>query len=75
MIGMDPFAAVVELDRVMTGFDRPWFVSGGWAIDLFVGRVTREHEDIEMGLSFRIRSRSAGTSGSGSCSTFGTKRG
>ena len=29
MIGMDPFAAVVELDRVMTGFDRPWFVSGG----------------------------------------------
>ena len=50
MIGMDPFAAVVELDRVMTGFDRPWFVSGGWAIDLFVGRVTREHEDIEMGL-------------------------
>ena len=34
----------------MAGFPRPWFVSGGWAIDLFVGRVTREHEDLEVGL-------------------------
>jgi len=25
-------------------------VCGGWAIDLFVGEVTREHEDIEIGI-------------------------
>jgi Aminoglycoside-2''-adenylyltransferase len=33
----------------MREFGRPWFVSGGWAIDLFVGRVTRDHEDVEIG--------------------------
>jgi len=46
------FASVIEVDRVMTGFDRPWFVSGGWAIDLFLGHVTREHEDLEIGAFF-----------------------
>ncbi len=26
-----------------------WFVCGGWAIDLFLGKVTREHTDVEVG--------------------------
>ncbi|MFD6463810.1 nucleotidyltransferase domain-containing protein [Streptomyces roseolus] len=26
----------------------PWCVAGGWALDLFVGSTTREHEDIEI---------------------------
>jgi Aminoglycoside-2''-adenylyltransferase len=26
----------------------PWCVAGGWAIDLFLGRRTREHDDIEV---------------------------
>ena len=25
----------------MRGFDRPWFVAGGWALDLFLGAVSR----------------------------------
>ena len=33
----------------MHGYPRPWFVSGGWAVDLFVGRLTREHHDVEIG--------------------------
>jgi hypothetical protein len=28
----------------------PWCVVGGWAIDLALGRVTREHEDLEIGV-------------------------
>jgi hypothetical protein len=36
--------------REMEGFPCPWFVSGGWAIDLFVGQVTRRHEDREIGI-------------------------
>src|SRR5437867_13350030 len=44
------FAPIERVARVMAGFPRPWFVSGGWAIELFVGRVTREHEDLEVGL-------------------------
>jgi hypothetical protein len=35
--------------RELEGFPDRWFVSGGWAIDLFLGEETREHEDIEIG--------------------------
>jgi hypothetical protein len=31
----------------MSGFDRPWFVAGGWAIDLFLGRIRRRHKDLD----------------------------
>jgi len=37
------------LDR-MGKFDRPWFIAGGWAVDLFLGRVTRSHKDIEIAI-------------------------
>jgi hypothetical protein len=46
------FAPVTGLMRVMAGYPHPWFVSGGWAIDLFVGRETRGHEDVEVGAFF-----------------------
>jgi hypothetical protein len=26
----------------------PWWIAGGWAIDLFLGRQMREHEDIDV---------------------------
>jgi hypothetical protein len=26
----------------------PWWVAGGWAIDLFLGRQTRKHDDIDI---------------------------
>jgi hypothetical protein len=43
----------------MRGFDRPWWIAGGWAIELFVSRKLRDHEDIELGLlredQFRLR--------------------
>jgi hypothetical protein len=28
--------------------DVPWYVAGGWAIDLFHGKQRREHEDLEI---------------------------
>ena len=34
----------------MKGFERPWFVAGGWAIDLYLGQVSRPHADIEIGI-------------------------
>jgi len=37
-----------ELDEVMSAVDRSWWLAGGWAIDLFLGRRTREHEDIDV---------------------------
>jgi hypothetical protein len=45
-----PFALVVAAAALMQGFPGPWFVSGGWAIDLFLDRVTRTHSDIEIGI-------------------------
>src|SRR4051812_12031153 len=35
---------------VMVGFERPWCIAGGWAIDLAVGRATREHQDVEIAI-------------------------
>jgi hypothetical protein len=28
----------------------PWWVAGGWGLDLFLGRVTRAHKDLDMGI-------------------------
>jgi len=49
-ISYDDLLTITEL---MKGFPAPWHVAGGWAIDLFVGRVTREHEDLEIGIARR----------------------
>src|SRR5258706_7709433 len=38
-------------DKVATFFAAlhvPWWIAGGWAIDLFLGRETREHEEIDV---------------------------
>jgi len=38
-----PEEAAARLDP-----DVRWAVAGGWAVDLFLGRVTRDHEDLEV---------------------------
>ena len=35
----------------MEGADFLWFVAGGWAIDLFLGTRTRDHEDLEIAVA------------------------
>lgn len=47
-IGHDELLAVTHL---MQDFPAPWYVSRGWAIDAFLGRVTRQHEDLEIGIA------------------------
>ena len=37
-----------EVARRLEGAGVSWCVVGGWAIDLFVGRQTREHHDLEV---------------------------
>lgn len=34
--------------ELMRGYERPWWIGGGWAIDLFLGRTTREHADVDV---------------------------
>jgi hypothetical protein len=38
-----------EVAEFMTGFDRPWWVVGGWAIDAFT-RVSRPHDDVDISI-------------------------
>jgi len=45
-----PDHAAARLQRVRSTRERPirWATAGGWALDLFLGRVTRDHEDLEI---------------------------
>jgi len=45
---MSSFEEPLKVFKLLAGFKKHWFVAGGWAIDLFLGKVTREHEDIEI---------------------------
>jgi hypothetical protein len=37
-----------EAARRLAGVDVPWCVIAGWSLDLFRGRQTRDHEDLEI---------------------------
>jgi GNAT superfamily N-acetyltransferase len=40
-----------EAARRLTGLDVPWHVAGGWALDLWHGRQTRPHGDLEIAVA------------------------
>lgn len=42
-----PFS-VEKVAGLLGGLPVRWWVAGGWAVDLFVGGVTREHEDVDV---------------------------
>ena len=42
------FDLPLSIASVMSDFQPSWFVAGGWAIDLFLEKETRPHEDIEI---------------------------
>jgi hypothetical protein len=35
---------------LMAGFGAPWGVAGGWAVDLYLGRPTRPHADLDLAI-------------------------
>lgn len=37
-----------EVASFFSGLDAPWWIAGGWALDLFLGQQTREHDDIDI---------------------------
>jgi hypothetical protein len=42
-----------EVAERLAAVDEPWFITAGWAIDLFVGRRTRDHGDTEVAVGRR----------------------
>ncbi|MEV6757192.1 hypothetical protein [Streptomyces sp. NPDC051214] len=39
-----------EVAQRLSGISTPWYVAAGWALELFRGRQTRAHGDIEIGI-------------------------
>ena len=55
----DQLTALAELDRLLTEHRLPYWLFGGWAVDFHVGRVTREHADIDVAVWIDDRIRLA----------------
>ena len=53
--GNTDFAAVSAVYSLFSGLTAPYWIAGGWAIDLAVGRVTRDHADVDVMLLDRDR--------------------
>jgi len=45
------FEQCMKVNELMTGFNKQWFIAGGWAIDLFIGSQTRQHKDLEIAIA------------------------
>lgn len=41
-------ATLAEVAELFSGCDAPWWVAGGYAIELAAGRVLREHADVDV---------------------------
>jgi len=39
---------VARLAEVMSGYGATWSLCGGWAVDAWIGKVTREHGDVDV---------------------------
>ena len=46
MRGSD-FRELIYAVKLFEDYDSPWAICGGWAIDLFLNRVTRPHKDVD----------------------------
>ena len=44
------FELCIKVKNIMNKFGYPWFIAGGWAIDLFLEKETRLHDNIEIGI-------------------------
>jgi hypothetical protein len=39
-----------EAAQLFAGVERPWWIAGGWAIDLWLERRSREHEELDVAI-------------------------
>jgi hypothetical protein len=44
----EEFDPVLAVSSILSALSVPWWITGGWAVDLAVGRRTRRHEDIDV---------------------------
>ena len=44
------FSLPQKITALMQNFQSDWYIAGGWAIDLYLGEISRPHEDIEIAI-------------------------
>jgi len=37
-----------DVGRLLSGLTCPWWICGGWALDLFLNSETRRHDDLDV---------------------------
>ena len=48
---MNSFAQVHRINLLLNDLPCQWFICGGWAIDLFLNQVTRDHKDVDIAIA------------------------
>ena len=51
--GLRAFDEVRRVGALLGDLRCEWYVCGGWALDLFLGRVTRTHKDVDVAVARR----------------------
>lgn len=46
--GESPFDVLLPYAEALAALPCPWAIASGWAVDLFLGRVTRDHFDVDV---------------------------
>ena len=46
------FAPVQTVVRELEAYAHPWYISSGWALDLYLDRVTRVHHDVDVVVTY-----------------------
>ena len=57
---MKTFDEVRRVGALLGDLRCEWYVCGGWALDLFLGRVTRDHKDVDIAVARRDQSEVQG---------------
>jgi hypothetical protein len=45
------FSSIEKIAALLRDLRCEWYVCGGWAVDLFLGRVTRAHKDVDVSIA------------------------
>jgi hypothetical protein len=43
-----PFHGLLEIAEMLSRLDQPWYIAGGWAIDLYLQQQRRDHKDVDI---------------------------
>jgi Aminoglycoside-2''''-adenylyltransferase. len=55
----EQLAALAEIDQLLQSHGIAYWLFGGWAVDFHAGRVTRQHEDLDLAVRSADRERVA----------------